>query len=232
VTLTQDLIHIATSHLLPKFKYPWVSQIETGPYHIETNASAGQGGQSFRALCGASGEFYYFLQAAQIFPSQKCKTCEELSTKGIQDLSTTNILDKAVTHESGTGVVANRKPLANTNRDTQKFYDNSITYDVAPQGVVGSATESRKSTPEAVHGLIGRSIGSTVSDVADKATGIAPDTDSPMVGDSGASTSARVDAPGYSLAVSLGSLDALIQQVEGVLVRHKVVETELAEVGQ
>jgi hypothetical protein len=148
--ITQDLLHIAVGHLLPANpkKYAWVSAVETGPYHIETNDSAANGGQGFKAICGAAGDFNCHLTAGRIFPSQKCKVCVELATKGI-------------------------------------------------------------------------------SEVADKATGIAPDTDSPIVSNPGVSTSARVDAPEVSHFYLLSS--EIVSLVEA---DRRVIETELAEVGQ
>lgn len=67
-------------------KYAWVSAVEEGPYHVETNASAANGGNTFRALCGATGLFNCYLNARQIFPAQKCATCQQLSTSGILDI--------------------------------------------------------------------------------------------------------------------------------------------------
>jgi len=63
-------------------KYAWVSAVEEGPYHIETNDSAANGGQGFKAICGTAGDFNFHLLPAQIFPSQKCKTCLDLAGEG------------------------------------------------------------------------------------------------------------------------------------------------------
>jgi hypothetical protein len=68
-------------------KYSWVSAVEEGPYHIETNDSAANGGQVFKASCSAAGDFNFHLTAAQIFPSQKCKSCVELSGKHVLDVA-------------------------------------------------------------------------------------------------------------------------------------------------
>jgi hypothetical protein len=63
-------------------KFAWVSAVEEGPYHIETNDSAANGGQGFKAICSAAGDFNWHLTAAQIFPSQKCKSCLDLAGEG------------------------------------------------------------------------------------------------------------------------------------------------------
>jgi hypothetical protein len=63
-------------------KYAWVSAVEEGPYHIETNDSAANGGQGFKAICGAAGDFNAHKLPAQIFPSQKCKSCLDLAGEG------------------------------------------------------------------------------------------------------------------------------------------------------
>ena len=68
-------------------KYAWVSAVEEGPYHIETNDSAANGGQGFKAICSAAGDFNWHLTAAQIFPSQKCKSCIEISSKQVLDVA-------------------------------------------------------------------------------------------------------------------------------------------------
>jgi hypothetical protein len=67
-------------------KYSWVSAVEEGPYHVETHASAANGGNAFRALCGATGPFNCYLPAGKIFQRQKCATCQQLSTSGILDI--------------------------------------------------------------------------------------------------------------------------------------------------
>jgi len=64
-------------------------------------------------------------------------------------------------------------------------------------------------------------------DVADMATGNAPDTDSPSVGDPGAPTSCRVDAPG-----SHSPLDHFTDNITRYVDKKLGRETELAEVGQ
>jgi hypothetical protein len=67
-------------------KYAWVSAVEEGPYHIETNDSAAKGGDTFRSLCGVAGPFNAHKLPAQIFPSQKCKSCVEISGKQVLDV--------------------------------------------------------------------------------------------------------------------------------------------------
>src|SRR5580765_709752 len=66
-------------------KFAWVSAVEEGPYHIETNDSAANGGDTFKALCGVSGDFNAHKLPAQIFPSQKCGACVEISSKQVLD---------------------------------------------------------------------------------------------------------------------------------------------------
>ena len=117
-------------------KFAWVSAVEEGPYHIETNDSAANGGQGFKAICGVAGDFNHHLKAAQIFPSQKCKSCIEISDKQVLDVASQQEQPtKAVNHESGTGEVrlktgdgCARKPLTNTNSDTHLIRQNSIPY--------------------------------------------------------------------------------------------------------
>jgi len=116
-------------------KFAWVSAVEEGPYHIETNDSAANGGDRFIAICGAFGAFSYHLMPAQIFPSQKCKACLDLAGEG--------------------GTLPNAQTCAASG---------TLSYSPAIQ----------------------------TSEVADMATGNAPEKDSPMVGNEGAVT---VSAP-------------------------------------
>lgn len=84
--IAKTLIDIAVGHLLPN-KYAWVSEYEAGPFHVETTASASKGGDTFNALCGAFGSFMAHRTAKQVLSSEKCQTCKELSTTGIQDVA-------------------------------------------------------------------------------------------------------------------------------------------------
>lgn len=138
-------------------KYSWVSAVEAGPYHVETHASAGQGGNAFRALCGASGLFNCYLNARQIFPAQKCATCQQLSTSGILDIGVApqqENLTKAVNYEGriaedatvhGDAGCGEKRP-AEINCGTHPTIKNTI--GVAPQGVAGVSGECGESAEQ------------------------------------------------------------------------------------
>jgi hypothetical protein len=171
-------------------KYAWVSAVETGPYHIETTASAGQGGDSFKAICGAFGDFNCHLLAGQIFPSQKCKTCVEIS-----GASTGNILDVQPTYHTSRGGNSNGLHVAQGAAPESDRHSAISELDGAQKrnGCVAQMDMPRNDAPPADESSA--SAATQVSDVADKATGNASVTDGLQVGDEGVggSTEGRAD---------------------------------------
>jgi len=108
-------------------KYSWVSAVEEGPYHIETNDSAANGGQGFKAICGTAGDFNWHLTAAQIFPSQKCKPCVEISGKPVlevADMATGSAPDKDSPMVGNEGAVTVSAPFDRHGDD--RFADNIL----------------------------------------------------------------------------------------------------------
>lgn len=158
----KTLIDIAVGHLLPA-KYSWVSEIEAGPYHVETRASAANGGNTFRALCGASGDFNCHFTARQIIARLKCATCQQLSTTGLQDFQ----------QEEPCLSLAAKGPV---NLAAERALQSSVHGGAAEKNTAITLNAGHStSTSKELNGV----------DVADQATGNAPVIDGLQVGDEG-----------------------------------------------
>lgn len=154
----KTLIDIAIGHLL-KPPVAWVSQ-NGCKFHVETSASAAANGQSWRALCGATGDCYFIHSAKAVQPAMRCSTCQELSTTGIQDSTQEATKEgEAEFSEAQVGMLHSRGSLIS--------------------GVVTGA----ENVPKAK--LSTESFPHTIQDVADQGRGTAPLTESITVGDTG-----------------------------------------------